>query len=228
MLLLGDTNSCLAAIAAKRRKIPVFHMEAGNRCFDERVPEEINRRIVDHISDINLPYTEHARRYLLAEGSAPGDRDQDRLADEARCSQHYRRATSRRSRVLARLELAAGGYFVVSAHREENVDDRAQLPRPARRARRRRASATRRPVIVSTHPRTRERLDGAARRSGVPRGSEFLKPLGFLDYVKLQMNALCVLSDSGTLTEESSILGFPGGHDPRRRTSGRRAWTRRR
>jgi UDP-N-acetylglucosamine 2-epimerase (non-hydrolysing) len=205
LLLLGDTNSCLAVIAAKRRKVPVFHMEAGNRCFDERVPEEINRRLVDHLSDINLPYTEHARRYLLAEGIRPetviktGSPVREIL-------QHYD-ARIRRSTVLRRLKLSSGGYFLVSAHREENVDDArnfrdflASLEAVSKRYKKK--------IIVSTHPRTRARLASAKR----PRGSagiEFLKPLGFPDYIKLQMNARCVLSDSGTLTEEASILGFP-------------------
>jgi len=205
LLLLGDTNSCLAVIAAKRRRIPVFHMEAGNRCFDDRVPEEINRRLVDHLSDINLPYTEHARRYLLREGVRPetviktGSPMREVLS-------HYAGAISR-SAVLRRLKLARGGYLVVSAHREENVDDPANfadllgtLNAVAERYRK--------PVIVSTHPRTRARLE-SGRTRGVSARVRFLKPLGFPDYVKLQDAAYCTLSDSGTLTEESSILGFP-------------------
>jgi UDP-N-acetylglucosamine 2-epimerase (non-hydrolysing) len=205
LLLLGDTNSCLAVIAAKRRKVPVFHMEAGNRCFDERVPEEINRRLVDHLSDINLPYTEHARRYLLAEGIRPETviKTGSPMLEVLR---HYERKI-RRSTVLNRLKLAPGGYFVVSAHREENVDDArnfrdflASLEAVSKRYKKK--------IIVSTHPRTRARL-ATAKRPRESAGIEFLKPLGFLDYVKLQMNARCVLSDSGTLTEESSILGFP-------------------
>ena len=206
LLVLGDTNSCLSVIAAKRRKIPVFHMEAGNRCFDERVPEEINRRLVDHASDINLPYTEHARRYLLREGIAPetviktGSPMNEVLIHHA--------ADIERSRVLDRLELEPKRYFLVSAHREENVDNPeklgdllAALDAIARRFRRR--------VIVSTHPRTRARLAARKGKRISPR-VEFLKPLGFSDYVRLQVDAYCVLSDSGTLTEESSILGFPG------------------
>lgn len=205
LLLLGDTNSCLAAIAAKRRKIPVFHMEAGNRCFDERVPEEINRRLVDHASDINLPYTEHARRYLLAEGLKPetviktGSPMNEVL-------QHYAPGI-RRSRVLGTLGLTAGHYFVVSAHREENVDDPRNL-RGLLDSLDAVAKRYGRKIIFSTHPRTRARLAGS-KRSARSAKIEFLKPLGFLDYIKLQMNAYCVLSDSGTLTEESSILGFP-------------------
>lgn len=207
LLLLGDTNSCLAVIAAKRRKIPVFHMEAGNRCFDERVPEEINRRLVDHASDINLPYTEHARRYLLAEGVKPetviktGSPMREVL-------QHYA-PRIRRSRILRALGLAPGRYLVVSAHREENVDNPRNL-RGLLDSLDAAAKRYGRKIIFSTHPRTRARLAGAG--AGGPRRAgkiEFLKPLGFLDYVKLQMNAWCVLSDSGTLTEESSILGFP-------------------
>jgi UDP-N-acetylglucosamine 2-epimerase (non-hydrolysing) len=206
LLVLGDTNSCLSVIAAKRRKIPVFHMEAGNRCFDERVPEEINRRLVDHVSDINLPYTEHARRYLLREGIAPetviktGSPMNEVLVHHA--------ADIERSRVLDRLKLQPKRYFLVSAHREENVDEPekfgdllAALDSIARRYRRR--------VIVSTHPRTRARLAARKAKRISPR-VEFVKPLGFSDYVRLQVDAYCVLSDSGTLTEESSILGFPG------------------
>ena len=204
LLLLGDTNSCLAAICAKRLKIPVFHMEAGNRCFDERVPEELNRRVVDHVSDINLPYTEHARRYLLAEGIRPetviktGSPMREVL-------QHYR-AQIERCDVLQRLDLTAAGYFLVSAHREENVDD-AQRLRDLLETLDALHTAYGRPVIVSTHPRTRQRLNelGVQAAGGV----RFLPAMGFFDYVRLEMSARCVLSDSGTLTEEASILDFP-------------------
>ena len=205
LLVLGDTNSCLAVIAAKRRRIPVFHMEAGNRCFDERVPEELNRRLVDHAADINLPYTEHARRYLLREGIRPetaiktGSPMREVLAHHA--------AKIEASRVIGRLKLDPGGYFLVSAHREENIDNPvnfanliASLEAIVKRYRKR--------IIVSTHPRTRKKL-ATLRRNALPRGVEFLKPLGFLDYVKLQTGACCVLSDSGTLTEESALLAFP-------------------
>ena len=205
LLVLGDTNSCLAVIPAKRRRVPVFHMEAGNRCFDERVPEEINRRIVDHTSDINLPYSEHARRHLLREGLRPetiiktGSPMKEVL-------HHYRHEISR-SRVLARLGLKPRGYFVVSAHREENVDHAlnfddllASLAGVA--------GHYGKPVVVSTHPRTRARLD-ARRGAKLPPRIRFLKPLGFPDYIKLEASAFCTLSDSGTLTEEASILGFP-------------------
>ena len=204
LLLLGDTNSCLAAIPAKRRKIPVFHMEAGNRCFDDRVPEEINRRIVDHISDINLPYTEHARRYLLAEGRRPetviktGSPMREVL-------EHYM-SKIKKSSVMRELKLRKGNYFVVSAHREENVDD----PRNFADFLASLAAIHKHwklPVVVSTHPRTRKRLQESSARSDA--GIRFLKPLGLFDYVKLQMNARCVISDCGTVTEESSILGFP-------------------
>jgi UDP-N-acetylglucosamine 2-epimerase (non-hydrolysing) len=203
-LLLGDTNSCLAAIAAKRRKVPVFHMEAGNRCFDERVPEEINRRIVDHISDINLPYTEHARRYLLAEGIR-AETIIKTGSPMREVLDHYM-PKIRKSAILRELKLEADGYFLVSAHREENVDDAGNFrdlldSLEAVRGR------WKLPVIVSTHPRTRKRLEDAGARPAP--GTHFLKPLGFLDYVKLQMSARCVLSDSGTITEESAILGFP-------------------
>lgn len=205
LLLLGDTNSCLAAIAAKRRKIPIFHMEAGNRCFDLRVPEEINRKIVDHISDINLTYTEHARRYLLAEGLRPetviktGSPMKEVLA-------HHRQQIDD-SDILPRLDVRQGEYFVVSAHREENVDSEANFANLLNSLS---AIAERfdKPVIVSTHPRTRNRLE-AFGTANLDSRINFLKPLGFPDYIKLQMNAACVISDSGTITEESSILGFP-------------------
>lgn len=205
LLVLGDTNSCLAVISAKRLKIPVFHMEAGNRSFDERVPEEINRRIVDHASDINMPYTEHARRYLLAEGLRPelviktGSPMREVL-------EHYRKGIEA-SDAPARLGLEPGKYFLVSAHREENVDDPQNL-RDLLDTLRGLHEHYRFPVVVSTHPRTRKRLDeaGIAQADG---GVRFLDAMGFFDYVRLQTLAACVLSDSGTITEESSILGFP-------------------
>jgi UDP-N-acetylglucosamine 2-epimerase (non-hydrolysing) len=205
MLLLGDTNSCLGAIAAKRRKIPIFHMEAGNRCFDARVPEEINRKIVDHLSDVNLTYTEHARRYLLAEGLRPetviktGSPMREVLAHFA--------AQIAASRVLEQQQLTAQGYFLVSAHREENVDDPERLLQLCRSIEQV-AGRDRMPALFSTHPRTRTRLerDGLLGKFSMIR---FIKPLGFFDYVHLQQHAACVLSDSGTLTEEASILGFP-------------------
>ncbi|HUL74535.1 MAG TPA: UDP-N-acetylglucosamine 2-epimerase (non-hydrolyzing) [Vicinamibacterales bacterium] len=206
LVIYGDTNSCLSAIAAKRRRIPVFHLEAGNRCFDERVPEEINRRIIDHISDVNMPLTEQARAYLLAEGLRPetviktGSLMREVLA--------HHRAAIERSDVLTRLALEPGRYFVVSAHREENVDE----PRRLRRllaALEGLARQHRRRIVMSTHPRTRARLRAVGRAALRRSRVEFLKPFGFFDWVKLQSSAFCVLSDSGTLTEEAAILGFP-------------------
>jgi UDP-N-acetylglucosamine 2-epimerase (non-hydrolysing) len=205
ILLLGDTNSCLAAYPAKRRKIPIFHMEAGNRCFDQRVPEEINRMIIDRISDINLPYTEHARRYLLAEGLRPetiiktGSPMKEVIA-------HYRQRIEA-SDILEKINLAPNGYFVVSTHREENIDNEIHFYDWMGSLK---AIAEKYdfPIIVSTHPRTRKRMESAGSGEIDPR-IHFLKPLGFFDYVKLQMNAYCTISDSGTITEESSILNFP-------------------
>jgi UDP-N-acetylglucosamine 2-epimerase (non-hydrolysing) len=205
VLILGDTNSCLAVIAAKRRKIPIFHMEAGNRCFDLRVPEEINRKIVDHISDINMPYTEHARRYLLAEGLRP-ETVVKTGSPMMEVISHYRSGVES-SKVLGQLELEAGRYFVVSAHREENVDDPQNLGNLLATLN---ALAERyqQPVIVSLHPRTADRVKRLGVKELRPE-IRFSKPFGFFDYVKLQMNAACVVSDSGTITEESSILSFP-------------------
>ena len=203
LLLLGDTNSCLAALPAKRRKIPIFHMEAGNRCFDDRVPEEINRRIVDHVSDINLPYTEHARRYLLAEGIRP-----DRVVKTGSPMKQViasQRMSIDSSRIVAELALEEGRYFLVSAHREENVDNAVKFGEllDALVAV---SQHYRLPVLMSTHPRTRKRLEASGRKID---GVRFVNPLGFAEYVRLEMGAFCVLSDSGTLTEEASILGFP-------------------
>jgi len=203
-LILGDTNSCLAAIAAKKRRIPIFHMEAGNRCFDQRVPEESNRRIVDHTADINLTYSDLAREYLLREG-LPADRVIKTGSPMFEVLDHFRPRIDA-SDALARFGLAPEGYFVVSAHREENVDSPVRLA-ALFGALNAIAHAHGKRIIVSTHPRTRNRLDAA----GLVLDSriELLKPLGFLDYVKLQKLASCVLSDSGTITEESSILNFP-------------------
>jgi len=207
VVFYGDTNSCLAAIAAKRRRIPIFHLEAGNRCFDQRVPEEINRKIIDHISDINMPLTEQARDYLLAEGLRPetvikiGSTMCEVLA--------YYRPGIERSKVLARMGLARGQYFVVSAHREENVDDPERLGQLVAALGELSHKYGRR-MIMSTHPRTRKRLARVMSAGRGRRGSiEFLKPFGFFDWIKLQENAQCVLSDSGTLTEEAALLGFP-------------------
>jgi UDP-N-acetylglucosamine 2-epimerase len=204
VLLLGDTNSCLAAIAAKRRKVPVFHMEAGNRCFDFRVPEEINRRIVDHIADINLTYSEIAREYLLREGF-PAEQVIKTGSPMREVIEHYRPGIEA-SDVIGRLGVKEHGYFVISAHREENVDAPEQLRRVVGLID---ALAERYglPVIVSTHPRTRKRL--AALGITPHPLAQFHKPFGFFDYVRLQMGARAVLSDSGTITEESSILNFP-------------------
>jgi len=203
VLILGDTNSCLAAIAAKRLKIPVFHMEAGNRCFDERVPEEINRRIVDHISDINLPYSQISREYLLREGLPP-----DRIIVTGSPMYevlHYYRPKIDASDVLTRLALTPYDYYVVSAHREENVDAPAQFAGLMEVLNG--LAATGRRVIMTTHPRTRKRIEATG--VSLPPQVELHKPFGFSDYVKLQLHARAVLSDSGTITEESSILNFP-------------------
>jgi UDP-N-acetylglucosamine 2-epimerase (non-hydrolysing) len=204
LLLLGDTNSCLAAIAAKRRQVPIFHMEAGNRCFDFRVPEEINRRIVDHVSDINMPYSSIAREYLLREGLPP-DQIIKTGSPMREVLEHYRTAIDA-SVILLKLGLIERKYFIVSCHREETVD----APENLRRLLNVLNSVAEHygePIIVSTHPRTRKRLDalGVATHPGVA----FHKPFGFFDYIKLQSCAHAVLSDSGTITEESSILNFP-------------------
>lgn len=205
VLIYGDTNSCLAVIAAKRRKIPIFHMEAGNRCFDQRVPEELNRKIVDHLSDINLPLTEHARRYLLAEGLRP--EMIIKTGSPMREVLDHHRAAIAKSRILQTLGVEARRYLLVSAHREENVDDVEDLRLLVGGV----AAASRvfdKRVIFSTHPRTRARLESAGLLAGDAR-IEFLKPMGFIDYIHLQQNAFCVLSDSGTLTEESALLATP-------------------
>lgn len=204
LLLLGDTNSCLAAISGKRRKIPIFHMEAGNRCFDFRVPEEINRRIVDHTSDINLTYSDIAREYLLREGLPP---DQIiKTGSPMREVIEYYRAGVEASNVLVRLGLKEQQYFLVSSHREENVDAPENLQRLFN-VLNTLAEQFCLPVVVSTHPRTRKRMDamGISANASV----QFHKPFGFLDYIRLQTGARAVLSDSGTITEESSILNFP-------------------
>lgn len=205
LLILGDTNSCLVALAAKRRKIPVFHMEAGNRCFDQRVPEEINRKILDHISDINLTYTEHARRYLLAEGLRPetviktGSPMQEVL--------HHYRGGIAASSVLTTLQLSPKRYFVISAHREENVDAPDRLKRLIAVVNSL-VQTHDLPAVFSVHPRTRQRLDSAP-DLGLDARVRAIAPLGFLDYARLQAESFCVISDSGTITEESALLGFP-------------------
>ncbi len=204
LLILGDTNSCLGAIPAKRRKIPVFHMEAGNRCFDERVPEEINRKIVDHIADVNMTYSDIAREYLLREGLAP-DRVIKTGSPMFEVLSHYAPKIDA-SDVLTRLGLHPVDYFVVSAHREENIESNRNFGNLVKILNGLAESRGKR-VIVSTHPRTRNRVN----KLGVTfdKRVELLKPLGFCDYVHLQKNALAVLSDSGTINEESSILNFP-------------------
>jgi len=209
VLVYGDTNTCLGVIAAKRRKIPIFHMEAGNRCFDQRVPEELNRKVVDHLSDVNMTNSEHARRYLLAEGLRPelviktGSPMKEVLEHSG--------GGIGASDVLERLELESGGYVLVSAHREETVDVPERLANllDALVAVEQRYGLR---VVVSTHPRTRQRLTDLAEgkiEHLTDQRIEFLKPFGFFDYVKLETNAFCVLSDSGTLTEEAALLGFP-------------------
>ncbi|MFD2766145.1 non-hydrolyzing UDP-N-acetylglucosamine 2-epimerase [Micromonospora eburnea] len=206
LLVLGDTNSCIAALIARRMRVPVYHMEAGNRCFDLNVPEETNRRLVDHVADFNLVYTEHARRNLLAEGLHPrrilhtGSPMREVLA-------HYRDDIAR-STVLDQLELRPGGYFVVSAHREENVDrpDRLHRLLDCLRAVRDEWGL---PLLVSTHPRTRKALEGLAVDDSTLEGVVFHEPFGLFDYVRLQSSARCTLSDSGTISEEAAILGFP-------------------
>ena len=205
VMLYGDTNSCLAVIAAKRRKVPVFHMEAGNRCFDQRVPEELNRKVLDHLSDINMVLTEHARRYLIAEGIRP--------ETIIKTGSHIREVLDQympkiqASDVLQRMQLKQGRYFIVSAHREENVDTEENL-RDLLVTLNALAETYDVPVIVSTHPRTRKRLDTLSAVEPDAR-IQLMKPFGFCDYIRLQMDSLCVISDSGTITEEASLLNLP-------------------
>lgn len=205
LLLYGDTNSCLSVISAKRRKVPIFHMEAGNRCFDQRVPEEINRKIVDHLSDINMPLSEHARKYLENEGINP--ETIIKTGSPMREVLEYHKENIDKSTILEKENLEKGEYFIVSTHREENVDSETNfnnlldsLTAIAEKYNKK--------VIVSTHPRTRIKLEKIGFVNKNPL-IEFMKPFGFLDYIKLQQNAFCVISDSGTITEESSILNFP-------------------
>jgi UDP-N-acetylglucosamine 2-epimerase len=204
LLVLGDTNSCLAVIPAKRRKIPIFHMEAGNRCFDMRVPEEINRKIVDHTSDVNLTYSDIARECLLREGLPP-DLIIKTGSPMAEVLDHYRKQIDQ-SDILSKLGLKQGQYFVVSSHREENVDSDLSFERLVHLLNTV-ASQYDLPVIVSTHPRTQKRVD--AMKVQFHRNVKLMKPLGFTDYISLQRSAKAVLSDSGTISEESSILNFP-------------------
>lgn len=205
LLLYGDTNTCLAVIAAKRRKIPVFHMEAGNRCFDQRVPEELNRKVLDHLSDINMVLTEHARRYLIAEGIRPETIIKTGSHMEEVLDYYMPRIQA--SDVLSREGLEEGKFFLVSAHREENVDTPENLG-DLLETLRALADTYHYPIIVSTHPRTRKRLEALGEPVAHPL-IRFVKPFGLLDYIKLQMSAFCVLSDSGTITEEASLLNLP-------------------
>ncbi|WP_283183672.1 non-hydrolyzing UDP-N-acetylglucosamine 2-epimerase [Pseudomonas svalbardensis] len=205
LLLYGDTNTCLAVIAAKRRKIPVFHMEAGNRCFDQRVPEELNRKVLDHLSDINMVLTEHARRYLIAEGIRPETIIKTGSHMEEVLDYYMPKILA--SDVLVREGLEQDKFFIVSAHREENVDTPENL-RDLLKTLRALADKYQFPIIVSTHPRTRKRLEAIGESLDHPL-IHFSKPFGLLDYIKLQMSAFCVLSDSGTITEEASLLNLP-------------------
>jgi len=205
VLLYGDTNSCLSIISAKRRKIPVFHMEAGNRCFDERVPEEINRKIVDHLSDINMTITEHARRYLIAEGIRPETIFKIGSSMKELLTKFKEKID--KSNVLTELSLQKNNYFVVSAHREENIDSERNFHNLIDSLNTI-AEEYKKPLIFSTHPRTRKKIEETKSIVLNPL-IQLNKPFGFFDYIALQENAYCVVSDSGTITEESSILSFP-------------------
>lgn len=206
VLLYGDTNSCLSVISAKKRQVPIFHMEAGNRSFDQRVPEELNRKIVDHLSDINMPLTEQARDYLISEGIRP-----ETIIKTGSCMKeillHYKSEISN-STILDKLDLKKSEFFVVSAHREENVDYKDNLI-DLMESLNAVAEKYKMPVIVSTHPRTQNRMDQLEGQIEINPLVKYLKPVGFFDYIKLQQSAKCVISDSGTITEESSILSFP-------------------
>ena len=205
VLLYGDTNSCLSVISAKRRKIPVFHFEAGNRCFDQRVPEELNRKVLDHLSDINFPLTEHARRYLISEGIRPETIIKPGSPMKEVLDFHSKEID--KSNILNELSLNKKEYFIVSCHREENVDSPENF-NDLLDSLNAIAEKYNFPIIVSTHPRTKIKLEHL-KRSDLNPLIQFLKPMGFFDYNKMQKNAFCVISDSGTITEESSILNFP-------------------
>ena len=206
VLFYGDTNSCLSVISAKKQQVPIFHMEAGNRSFDQRVPEELNRKIVDHLSDINMPLTEQARDYLIAEGIRP-----ETIIKIGSCMKEilsYYKSEISSSKVLKQLKLSEKQFFVVSTHREENVDYKDNLI-DLINSLNEVAEKYKLPVIVSTHPRTQNRIDQLDKKIEINPLVKYLKPIGFFDYIKLQQSAFCVISDSGTITEESSILSFP-------------------
>lgn len=206
VLLYGDTNSCLSVISAKRRQIPIFHMEAGNRCFDQRVPEELNRKIVDHLSDINMPLTEQARDYLIKEGIRP-----ETIIKTGSCMKEilsFYKEKIDNCNIVERLQIKKRKYFIVSIHREENVDYPENLKKLVDSLNAL-AEQYNYPVIVSTHPRTQKRLDDIKNEIELNPLVKYMKPMGFFDYIALQKNACCVISDSGTITEESSILNFP-------------------
>lgn len=204
LLVYGDTNSCLSVIPAKRRKIPIFHMEAGNRCFDQRVPEEINRKIVDHLSDINMTLTEHARRYLLAEGIRPETVFKVGSSIKELLIKYADKISN--SKILQSLGLEKQGYFVFSSHREENIDNEANFQNIIIILKKL-VETYQKPIIFSVHPRTRKMIED--KNIALPELVQMHKPFGFFDYLTLQKNAYCTLSDSGTITEESSILSFP-------------------
>ncbi len=205
VLLYGDTNSCLSVISAKRRKIPIFHFEAGNRSFDQRVPEEINRKIVDHLSDINMPLTEHAWRYLVDEGLKP--ETVIKIGSPMKEILNYNMVKIEGSKILDKLKLKKNDYFVLSTHREENVDSERNFKNLLNSLNEIVKKYDKR-IIVSTHPRTMKKLE-EIKGFNLDKRIELMKPMGFFDYVKLQLNSFCVISDSGTITEESSILNFP-------------------
>jgi UDP-N-acetylglucosamine 2-epimerase len=206
VLLYGDTNSCLSVISAKKQQVPIFHMEAGNRSFDQRVPEELNRKIVDHLSDINMPLTEQARDYLISEGIKP-----ETIIKTGSCMKEillFYKSEISESKILNQLKLNKKQFFVVSAHREENVDYKDNLI-DLIESLNKVAEKYKLPIIVSTHPRTQNRIDKLDKKIEINPLVKYLKPVGFFDYIKLQQNAFCVISDSGTITEEASILSFP-------------------
>ncbi len=205
LLLYGDTNSCLAVISAKKKRIPIFHMEAGNRSFDQRVPEELNRKIVDHLSDINMPLTEHARRYLIAEGIPA-----EKIIKTGSCMKevlNYYGPKIEKSKVVTDLGLEKNKFFIVSAHREENVDSEKNF-KDFLNTLNQLAEKYKFRILISTHPRTRKKLESLSKQEFNPL-VEFMKPFGFSDFISLQKNAFCVISDSGTITEEGSLLGVP-------------------